>query len=189
MIRRCVHLVAANYGRCVYSLHRLDVAKHLFYPSTAEAEAAKAKEAEDSSNGGGGGKLKPPRTRIERLLRLPDPLVCFQQFRPAPAYQYVYDDNDHLVAVESHPIHQWSPSQEMFALLSPRGRIFHATEEGHAVLYDAGGSITTLPTAPASTGPTVTHPSPSRSLAPPPPTTTTMAAATGKQRRRKTAST
>ena len=46
MIRRFVNLVAAKWAshdRCVYSLHRLDVAKHLFYPSTAEAEAANAK--------------------------------------------------------------------------------------------------------------------------------------------------
>lgn len=39
--RRFVNLVAENCMSSVCSLHRLDVSQHLFYPSTAEAEAAK----------------------------------------------------------------------------------------------------------------------------------------------------
>ncbi|CAD6221694.1 unnamed protein product [Miscanthus lutarioriparius] len=39
--RRFVNLVAENCLSSVCSLHRLDVSQHLFYPSTAEAEAAK----------------------------------------------------------------------------------------------------------------------------------------------------
>ena len=38
--RRFVNLVAECYLSNVCSLHRLDVSQHLFYPSTAEAEAA-----------------------------------------------------------------------------------------------------------------------------------------------------
>jgi hypothetical protein len=44
MIRRFVNLVAEDYTTGARSLHRLDVAKHLFYPSTARAEAASAKK-------------------------------------------------------------------------------------------------------------------------------------------------
>ncbi|CAL5091207.1 unnamed protein product [Urochloa decumbens] len=63
MIRRFVNLVEQNFPARSYSLHRLDVAKHLFYPSTADAEAANAKEEEikKKNNGSGsGGKPKPP---------------------------------------------------------------------------------------------------------------------------------
>jgi len=38
--RRFVNVVAESYLNNVCSLHRLDVSQHLFYPSTAEAEAA-----------------------------------------------------------------------------------------------------------------------------------------------------
>jgi hypothetical protein len=40
MIRRFVNIVAENYSSNMYSLHRLDVAKHLFYPSTTTAAQA-----------------------------------------------------------------------------------------------------------------------------------------------------
>ncbi|TVU41746.1 hypothetical protein EJB05_15292, partial [Eragrostis curvula] len=70
MNRRFVNLVTANYKSRMYSLHRLDVSKHLFYPSTAEAEAANQKE---NNNGG-----KPP--RIEQLRRLPAPSVRLQSY-------------------------------------------------------------------------------------------------------------
>jgi len=55
MIRRFVNIVAEDYKRGLYSLHRLDVSKHLFYPSTAQAAQA---------NTGGG-------DEIERLQELP----------------------------------------------------------------------------------------------------------------------
>jgi hypothetical protein len=118
---------------------RLIQHKHLFYPSTAEAEAEAANAKEDSHNGGGGGGDKPRRpSRIERLRRLPEPIVRFQQFPPA---------NDVDVNVDGH---------EIFVLLSPRGRIFHASQEGHAVLFDVGddstGSISTLPSLDGANG-------------------------------------
>ncbi|KAG2595880.1 hypothetical protein PVAP13_5KG116874 [Panicum virgatum] len=61
MMRRFVNILAlAEKGSTgAYSLHRLDVAKHLFYPSTAEAVAA-------------------ARPAIERLGQLPAPCVSFQ---------------------------------------------------------------------------------------------------------------
>jgi len=62
MIRRFVNIVAEDYKRGLYSLHRLDVSKHLFYPSTAQAAQA---------NTGGG-------DEIERLQELPEPCIFMQ---------------------------------------------------------------------------------------------------------------
>jgi hypothetical protein len=62
MIRRFMNIVAENYKTGLYSLHRLDVSKHLLYPSTAEAAQA---------NTGGG-------DEIERLQELPAPCICMQ---------------------------------------------------------------------------------------------------------------
>jgi len=42
MIRRFVNIVAENYRNGVYSLHRLEASKHLFYPSTPQEQAALA---------------------------------------------------------------------------------------------------------------------------------------------------
>jgi len=68
MIRRFVNIVAENYRNGVYSLHRLEVSKHLFYPSTPQEQA---------DTGGGD---DPP--IIERLQELPAPCV---RIRPDPA--------------------------------------------------------------------------------------------------------
>nr|TKW30685.1 LOW QUALITY PROTEIN: hypothetical protein SEVIR_2G054300v2 [Setaria viridis] len=128
MIRRFVNLVLEEYyGSRKYSLHRLDVAKYLFYPSTAQAEAANAKE---SNNGGGGvgdkpNAPKPP--RIKRLRRLPEPSMRFSPFPPA-------DDG------EDKRYRGSSFNDDTFILLSPgssEGRILHATEGGRTVVYDA----------------------------------------------------
>lgn len=40
MIRRFVNIVVERRSSDMYTLHRLDVSKHLFFPSTAAAEAA-----------------------------------------------------------------------------------------------------------------------------------------------------
>ncbi|TVU41696.1 hypothetical protein EJB05_15239, partial [Eragrostis curvula] len=125
MIRQYVNLVAANRCTRTYSLHRLNVAKHLFYPSTAEAEAA---TTEENSNGSG----KP--SRIGRLRRLPPASMSFQQFPPP---------TDNL----------WPP-KDMFMLLSPgssEGRILHVTEEGPGFIYDADANSTS--TIPSRDGP------------------------------------
>ncbi|KAL6641793.1 hypothetical protein ACP70R_019974 [Stipagrostis hirtigluma subsp. patula] len=63
MIRRFVNLVREKHSNGKCSLRRLDVSKHLFYPSTAVAEA----------NSGPGGDKKP--WAIESLpeLELPAP--------------------------------------------------------------------------------------------------------------------
>nr|TKV97126.1 hypothetical protein SEVIR_9G475200v2 [Setaria viridis] len=63
--RRFVNIVAENYKSGMCSLHRLDVSKHLFYPSTAEAAAAA---------GGGKAPQAPP---IPTLQRLPPPCMSF----------------------------------------------------------------------------------------------------------------
>lgn len=57
-LRRFVNLVAKNMTSWVFSVHRLNVSEHLFYPSTAEAEAA-AKV-------------------VSRLTALPPPVTSFQ---------------------------------------------------------------------------------------------------------------
>jgi hypothetical protein len=142
MIRRFVNLVARKprSENGAYSPYRLDVAKHLFYPSTAKAEAANAK---GQSNGGGGDKL-PKQQEIGSLLRrLPRPIVQFQQVPPTPT---------------------WRPLDDMFVLLNPGGcsgtaagdRILHlhASKEGHGDVYDAdsGSVISTMP-SPTLDGP------------------------------------
>nr|CAB3452062.1 unnamed protein product [Digitaria exilis] len=111
----------------MHSLYRLDVTKHLFYPSTAHAEAANAKQETNNNNGGGGGDTpptKPPTMkwpkppRIEWLRPLPKPTMRFSQFPPVK-YPSDYD---------------------AFMLLRPHssdGTILHATEGGRTVIYDA----------------------------------------------------
>ncbi|KAL6647922.1 hypothetical protein ACP70R_015359 [Stipagrostis hirtigluma subsp. patula] len=131
MNRRFVNLVAANSESRIYSLHRLDVAKHLFYPSTAEAQAVGNIDEINNGGGGGGGKGskdKPP--RIERLRRLPAPSTHFHQF-PMVGNQ------------------RWPSWDDRFMLLGPRsseGRILHVGVDGHALLYDADTcSTSTMP--------------------------------------------
>lgn len=54
MIRRFVNLVAENYKTGVYSLHRLDVSKHLFHQSRADARVVPfLAQAHDNSSAGG----------------------------------------------------------------------------------------------------------------------------------------
>ncbi|KAL6646975.1 hypothetical protein ACP70R_014412 [Stipagrostis hirtigluma subsp. patula] len=128
MIRRFVNLVVQNHESRMYSLHRLDVAKHLFYPSTADAEAAAATNASNNASDGrvGGGTPKPQ--MIERLRRLPAPSMRFQ---PSPE-------------VADPPV-----VGDMFMLLSPRSSessILHTSSDGHALLYDADScSASTMP--------------------------------------------
>ena len=110
MIRRFVNVVAENIKSGMHSLHRLDVSKHLFYPSAAEAKAAAAALKRKSSGWA---------PQIPTLECLPARSVCF---RPTPTTRW---DN---------------ASMEFFALLSPRrseSRIFCSTNSGHSVLYHA----------------------------------------------------
>ncbi|CAL5078582.1 unnamed protein product [Urochloa decumbens] len=141
--RRFVNLVAEDYSTGARSLHRLDAAKHIFYPSTARAEAAHAKE-EDNSNGA----AVPKPTSIRRLRPLPPPSLrfpagCSVNWRPPlqeddkfmmPLYEDTFRrlDNDKLVLLSHH---------------SSEGKILHASgDDGWTVLYDAGsGSATTMP--------------------------------------------
>lgn len=58
--RRFVNLVAENIKTGVFSVHRLNVSEHLFYPSTAEAEAAR------------------PAQVVSRLGALPPPAASFR---------------------------------------------------------------------------------------------------------------
>ncbi|CAL4929399.1 unnamed protein product [Urochloa decumbens] len=57
--RRFVNMVAENLKSGVCSVHRLNVSEHLFYPSTAEAEAAKS-------------------AAVPRLEALPPPATTFR---------------------------------------------------------------------------------------------------------------
>ncbi|CAN6167923.1 unnamed protein product [Urochloa humidicola] len=108
--RRFVNIVAENYKSGMYSLHRLDVSKHLFYPSAAEADAAAA--AASKKNGAGP-------AAIPRLEQLPPPCISFQ---PTPT-----------------SVSDWA-NLPFFALTNPRrseGRIVTCTKEGDSVVYDA----------------------------------------------------
>ncbi|KAF8713460.1 hypothetical protein HU200_028235 [Digitaria exilis] len=136
MNRRFVNLVLVDYDTRIHSLFRLDVAKHLFYPSTAQAETANAKQ--ETNNGGGGGgdnkSRKPPRLkwpklpRFKWLGRLLEPCMRFFQYPPA-------DDGD------EEPEPPWrSYEVDAFMLLRPGcsdGTILHATNGGRTVIYDA----------------------------------------------------
>ncbi|CAN6181415.1 unnamed protein product [Urochloa humidicola] len=144
MIRRFVNLVEQNFPARSYSLHRLDVAKHLFYPSTADAEAANnAREEEiikEKHNGGSAGDKPPnlPPSRVGTLRRLPPASTIFRRFPVA----------------EREPWKTWG---DVFALVSPRaseGRIFYAaSESGHCLLHDAEeGAISTVPSLGFSMG-------------------------------------
>ncbi|KAJ1296198.1 hypothetical protein BS78_01G281300 [Paspalum vaginatum] len=73
--RRFVNLVAEHRTSAMCSVHRLNVAEHLFYPSTAEAEAVAKPE-------------------LSKLRVLPAPAVSFQA-TPGPAH------DEHLVALVS----------------------------------------------------------------------------------------
>jgi hypothetical protein len=71
-----VNIVAENYSNNMYSLHRLDVAKHLFYPSTTTAAQAQELPAVAPSEslasiagaGGGGGVPPPPTETLPELV-------------------------------------------------------------------------------------------------------------------------
>lgn len=126
-MRRFVNLVSQKWcGRVdsssIYSLHRLDVADHLFYPSTADAEKAKA----EAANKEDGGAAWPP--SIQRLRQLPAPTMTFQA-----ASRALQVDAD----------------VRFFALLSPRdseGRILLSNKLGHSILYDADANcVTAMP--------------------------------------------
>ncbi|CAL5084925.1 unnamed protein product [Urochloa decumbens] len=121
ILRRFVNIVAENLkGR--YSLHRLDVSKHLFYPSTAEAKAAAAKAAGKNGNAG----FRAPPTR--RLKRLPPPCI---NFHPSPS---ILSDRATL---------------EIFALLCPsssEGRVLCCGDSGRSLIYNADSHfVQTMP--------------------------------------------
>ncbi|CAL5091205.1 unnamed protein product [Urochloa decumbens] len=120
--RRFVNLVVDNYSTGERSLHRLDAVKHLFYPSTAKAEAAH--DAKKNNNG----VRTPP--EIGTLRRLPPPTMHLGTF-PTSVHPCCLEDT--------------------FMLLSHRtsdGRILHAnSKKGLTHIYDAGaGSTTVIPT-------------------------------------------
>lgn len=130
MNRRFVNLVLGDCDSRMHSLFRLDVAKHLFYHSTAQAEAANAKQ---ETNNGGGGDDKPvkaptmqwPKPPRIKWLRLPKPTVRFSQF----------DAGD-----KQRRGSWWPSNDDAFMLLRPNsseGTILHATEGGRNIIYDA----------------------------------------------------
>ncbi|CAL5082747.1 unnamed protein product [Urochloa decumbens] len=106
--RRFVNIVAENYKNGMYSLHRLDVSKHLFYPSAAEADAAASMK-----NGAAGP------AAIPRLERLPPPCISFQ---PTPTSVSDWTSLPFFALA--------SPRRS-------EGRIITCTKEGDSVVYDA----------------------------------------------------
>ncbi|KAK3124246.1 hypothetical protein QOZ80_7BG0583810 [Eleusine coracana subsp. coracana] len=81
--RRFVNMVGESCNPGLYSLHRLDVAKHLFYPSRSQAQLVPplvpgATPPPGSPSGGGTGDEKPmqiTRMPLEMLRDLPPPCV------------------------------------------------------------------------------------------------------------------
>ncbi|CAN6205111.1 unnamed protein product [Urochloa humidicola] len=122
--RRFVNIVAENYKSGMYSLHRLDVWKHLFYPSAAEADAAAASK-----------KVGAGPADIPILERLPPPCISFQ---PSPTS---VSDRANL------------PFFALASPRSSEGRIISCNKEGHSVIYDADShSNQIMPTMQGYTG-------------------------------------
>ncbi|CAL5078574.1 unnamed protein product [Urochloa decumbens] len=116
MNRRLVNLVVAHYSSRIYSLHRLDVSKHLFYPSTAEAQAA--------NNGR-------KQTRRVKLRPLPAPIMRFES-SPSPATETRWPCNEDMFVLLPSP--------------GGGGRILHTNQAGHATLYDTvSRSVVSVP--------------------------------------------
>ncbi|TVU41701.1 hypothetical protein EJB05_15244, partial [Eragrostis curvula] len=154
MIRRFVNLVTENCNSYTYSLHRLDVAKHLFYASTAEAQAANAAHEDNQ------------RVRIAALQRLFCSSYSVRSYFFSSSYSVfssIYSVRNRDPAAASSGDHvlptaptagddddDWSPEDnDRFLLLSPRSsdaRILHVTYGGPTFLYDANArSTSTLP--------------------------------------------
>ncbi|KAF8780555.1 hypothetical protein HU200_001401 [Digitaria exilis] len=95
-------------------MHRLDVSKHLFYPTTVEAEQAhfQGREGDRQYNGG-----KPKPLRIERLRRLPAPIAGFESSDWCPTTLYIF-----VLLNGGHG--------------EPGGRILHANNHGQTALCD-----------------------------------------------------
>ncbi|KAL6880335.1 hypothetical protein ACP4OV_011900 [Aristida adscensionis] len=115
--RRFVNIVANSRGSGssrIYSLHRLDVSKYLFYPSTAEARAAAAAAARTKKHEGYG-------PLLPMLPELPAPAASF----PAACMALQKDDRESI---------------RLFALLSRRageGRILCSNILGDSIVFDA----------------------------------------------------
>jgi hypothetical protein len=123
--RRLVNLAMTDYKNRMFSLHRMDLSKLLFYPSTAEAEAA------CGCGRGCADQSKPPKIG---KLRLPPPIMGFE---PCPT--------------SSDP---WlCPCCSMFVLLHGRrglsseaSRILFTSSEGKATMYDVDSrSVISVP--------------------------------------------
>ncbi|CAN6205112.1 unnamed protein product [Urochloa humidicola] len=106
--RRFVNIAVENYKSGMYSLHRLDVSKHLFYPSAAEADAAAAAAASGAVP-----------AAIPRLERLPPPCISFQ---PTPTSVSDWTNLPFFALA--------SPRRS-------EGRIITCTKDGDSVVYDA----------------------------------------------------
>ncbi|KAL6643844.1 hypothetical protein ACP70R_018610 [Stipagrostis hirtigluma subsp. patula] len=109
--RKSVHIVSRSGG--LYALSRVDVSR-LFYPSTAEANAAAAAEPKTTHGGGGGNEPG----AMETTGPLPEPIIHYQPFRPAAAAS-----SDRPTAT--------------FALLGSTTKILCSDAAGYTAVYDA----------------------------------------------------
>lgn len=124
-MRRFVNIVAENYKSGTCSLHRLDVSKHLFYPSAAEADDAAA--ARSRKNDG---------AVMPTLERLPPPCI---RFEPSTEPLLVRPYLPFFALVSPHS--------------SKGGRIITCDNRGHSILYDADShSNRLMPTMQGFTG-------------------------------------
>ncbi|TKW30015.1 hypothetical protein SEVIR_2G006500v4 [Setaria viridis] len=106
--RRFVNLLAENIKTRVFSVHRLNVSEHLFYPSTAEAEAAR------------------PAQVVSRLGALPPPAASFHA---ASAASY----NGQLIALASP---RSSESRILWSSPLPRTLFYDLESHFHYLLPD-----------------------------------------------------
>ncbi|KAL6636881.1 hypothetical protein ACP70R_024453 [Stipagrostis hirtigluma subsp. patula] len=120
MKRRFLNLVTENLDTGLYSLRRLDLSSHLFYPSVAAAEAATARTeaaimANAEAQAGYKHGLRHLRTMATSLAPLPDATINLRPCGP----------------------NRFRPSLDLVALLGDESRILCADTTGRTALYDA----------------------------------------------------
>ncbi|CAM0909339.1 unnamed protein product [Alopecurus aequalis] len=114
---RFVNLITHDWDRRMYSLHRLDTMKHLFYPSSARARESAAAAAQDLPNT----TKKKSKNKPSIIQRLPEPEI---NFHPTPGRVN-------------------SPSRDSFSLLGRHGVVF-TDSSARTSLYDTARGVFTV---------------------------------------------
>ncbi|OQU88314.1 hypothetical protein SORBI_3002G009100 [Sorghum bicolor] len=108
MIRRFVNLVAEKYKCGEYSLHRLDVSKHLFHQSRADARMEEQLYIMHGGGGGGGGghELNFDVLRYAPPLRRPWSKIkaWYWQPLPVPPPPFFVDDDQSAAVISGYTV-------------------------------------------------------------------------------------